>query len=422
MLETGVRDAILRAVDERSEEVVAHLQRLIQIDSVTGREGEIQRFLASTLEEMGLKVDVWEPNLQELASHPAYIPIEGLDFRGRPNVVGLLEGDPGARSLLLNGHIDTINYEPLSEWVDPPLSGLVKDGKVYGRGASDMKGGVAAMTMALKILLDAGYRPKGKVILEYMPDEEVSGYGTLSAIVRGYKADAGICPETSDMCVQPGCIGRMWFFVEVTGKSLSVSSRWEAVDAIEKGMRIIQAVQDWERMRIDDLSHPLYPDIKGAVASAVCMFEAGTFPTAVPGRALLTGSVGLLPSEEPKDIQAQFRAHIERVAQVDPWLRKHPPKVWFKDIGSDGAEIPMDHPIVQTVAEAYECATGSKPTINGRRGGADTRYLIKYGQTPMVIFGPGVTAQMHALNEWVPVSNLIQATKAIALAIYDWCR
>ena len=422
MIQPGTREAILRAVDDRSEEIVGFLQKLIQIDSETGREGLVQQFIASNLKEMGLEVDSWVTDTDQLEGQPGYIAIEGMDFQDRPNVVGILNGDPGARSLLLNGHVDTITSEPVADWEGSPFSGAVRDGRVYGRGSSDMKGGLAAMTMAVKVLLEGGLKPRGTVLLEYVVDEEVTGYGTLSAILRGYRADAGICAETSDMAVQPACIGRLWFTVEITGKSASISNRWEAVDAILEGIKIVQAVEDLERMRHEDLHHPLYPDNRGAMPCAVCMFNAGTFPSATPDRAVLRGSLGLLPFEDVQEVKAQFRAQIERIAQADPWMRNHPPKISFKDVGADGAEIPADHPIVQTLTTAFEAAVGAPPVISGRMGGADTRYLIKYGQTPTVIFGPGVTSQMHAMNEFVPVSNLIQATKILALAIYDWCQ
>lgn len=422
MIEPKTRDAILKAVDDHSEEIVGFLQQLIRIDSETGREGEIQRFIASATKEMGLEVDSWITDPRELEGRPGYIPVHGMDFTDRPNVVGILKGDPGAKSLLLNGHVDTITSEPLEKWEGSPFSGALREGKVYGRGASDMKGGVAAMTMALKVLLDAGLKPRGTVLVEYVVDEETTGYGTLSAIERGYRADAGVCCETSDLCVQPAAIGRLWFTIEITGKSASISNRWEAVDAIQKGIKIVQAIEDLEKMRHQDLHHPLYPDNRGAMPCAVCMFNAGTFPSATPDRAVLRGSMGLLPFEDVQEVKAQFMAQIERVSQADPWLRHHPPAISFKDVGADGAEIPADHPIVQTLKEAFQLALGRAPVVSGRLGGADTRYLIKCGQTPTVIFGPGVTSQMHAMNEWVPVSNLLEATKTLALAIYDWCQ
>lgn len=416
-----MKTRIKTAVESSRDDIVAFLSSLVRINSETGNEGRIQGFIAKTLTEMDLEVDQWEVDSNKLAGHPGYLPVIDYDFSDRPNVVGVLRGTGGGRSLLLNGHVDTITCEPEDEWRISPLSGKVIDGKLYGRGTSDMKSGLAAMTMAVKILKETGFQPKGDIILEYVVDEEVTGYGTLSAIERGYRADAGICCETSNLAVQPACIGRLWFTVEVHGKSSSISNRWESVSAIEKGIKIVQAVEDFERIRIADLRHPLYPDNRGALPCAVCMFNAGTFPSATPEQAVLKGSMGLLPYEDVDTVKESFVRHINYICQADPWLRNNPPAITFKDLGADGAEILVDAPIVTAVIDAFYEATGTTPEVSGRLGGSDTRYLIKYGDTPTVIFGPGITDQMHATNEFVPVENLITATKVLALAIYDWC-
>ena len=412
---------ITQAVDARRAELVALTQGLIQIESITGNEGGIQEFIAPELRRMDLAVDVWVPDLQELARHPAYLPVEGLDFANRPNVVGVWKGGGGGRSLLFNGHVDTIPVEPVTAWTHGPFAGREEQDRVYGRGASDMKGGLSAMTMAVKVLRDLGLQPKGDVILEYVVDEELTGYGTLSAVQRGYRADAGISLETSDLCIQPACIGRLWFTVTLAGLAVGIARHWEGVSAIDKGIKIVQAIEDLEQMRWADLRHPLYPDHRAALPCTVCMFHAGTFPSAVPDLAVLRGSLGVMPQEDVKDVERQVVDQVMRVAQADPWLRAHPPVVEFKEVGADGAEIPLEHPIVQTVARAYSRVTGRAPVFSGRTGGADTRYLIKHGHTPTVIFGPGMTSEMHAVNESIPVANLLTATKTLALAIVEWC-
>lgn len=420
-LSSGLKEKINGAIDAGRYELVALTQRLIQIESITGNEGAIQEYISGELRRMGLTVDVWVPDLKEVTSHPAYIPVDGLDFANRPNVIGVWKGAGGGRSLLFNGHVDTIPVEPVAAWTHGPLTGHEEQDRVYGRGASDMKGGLAAMTMAVRVLRDLGLRPKGDVILEYVVDEELTGYGTLSAVQRGYRADAGISLETSDLCIQPACIGRLWFTVTLKGLAVGIARHWEGVSAIDMGITIVQAVKDLEQMRWADLRHPLYPDHRSALPCVVCMFHAGTFPSAVPETAVLRGSLGIMPQEDVKDVERQVVEQVLRVAQADPWLRAHPPSVEFKEVGADGAEIPTDHPIVQTLSAAYRTVTGSPPTISGRTGGADARYLIKYGRTPTVIFGPGMTSEMHALNESVPVSNLLTATKTLALAVVEWC-
>jgi acetylornithine deacetylase len=420
-MEAQDRDKILTAIDDQQDKVVEFLQQLVRHESVTGNEEEIQSFVARTLTEMGLEVEQFDIDPTELKHYPGFLKPEG-SLESRPNVVGVWHGHGGGKSLLLNGHVDTVPLEPLEEWHDGALSGVVRDGKLWGRGASDMKGGVAAMTMAVSILKGLGMHPKGDVTLEYVVDEERTGLGTLMCVHKGYRADAGICCETSDLLVMPACIGRMWFTVYLRTKPAGISARWEGVSAIDKGWKIVEAVYDLERMRIEDLHHPLYPENRGALPCAVTMFNAGTFPSITPERAVLRGSLGLMPYEDPKEVEEQLRTQIMRVANADPWMREHPPVLTTEGgYVASGAEIPTDHPIVTTVREHFEAATGNEAVLSGRMGAADTRFLIHEGQTPTVIFGPGVTAEMHAMNENVPVDNLIAATKVIALAIHDWC-
>jgi acetylornithine deacetylase len=165
----------------------------------------------------------------------------------------------------------------------------------------------------------------------------------------------------------------------------------------------------------------LYPDNRGALPCAVGRFEAGHYASATPDRAILRGSMGLLPHEDIETVKEQLKTFVDSFCLWDPWLSEHPAKVWFEGLIAEGAEIPVDHPIVTTLADDFREVTGQEPVFSGRMGAADTRFLIRHGDTPTVIFGPGVTAQMHATNEWLPVENLVIATKTLALAIHDWC-
>ncbi|MDW7977938.1 MAG: M20/M25/M40 family metallo-hydrolase, partial [Candidatus Caldarchaeum sp.] len=173
-----VEDKVLAQVDRNREELVEFLRKLVSIPSVTGQEGEVQGFIADFLRErISVKVDVWEPSLEELSKHPGFVPVS-RGYEGRPNVVGVYKGSGGGRSLLFNGHVDVIPVGDESSWKHQPWRAEVKHGVLYGRGASDMKSGLAAYTFALLSVLDAGLRPRGDVILEYTVDEELSGNGT----------------------------------------------------------------------------------------------------------------------------------------------------------------------------------------------------------------------------------------------------
>ena len=181
-------------------------------------------------------------------------------------MVAVCRGSGGGRSLLFNGHIDVIPEGAPENWEHGPWSGDIAGGRLYGRGASDMKAGVAAMTMAMAAVLGSGIRLRGDVILEYVMDEELTGNGTLACVMRGYRADAGICCETSSMCVQPGSIGRIWYEISVKGKAAGIQRRYEGVNGIDLGFLVRQAVEAYEKFRLETVRHPLYPVIEEAIS------------------------------------------------------------------------------------------------------------------------------------------------------------
>jgi acetylornithine deacetylase len=193
------------------------------------------------------------------------------------------------------------------------------------------------------------------------------------------------------------------------------------VSAIEKGYEIVKAVSNLEAIRISRLSHPLYPDKMSSLPCMVGMFDSGSFPSAFPDVCVLKGSLATLPGEETNLVKKEFVDHLLTFASTDPWLRDHPPEISFVGYCGDSAEIPADHPLVTLLSKHLHSVSGQEVKITGRQGAADTRYLIKYGKTPTVIFGPGRTEQMHANNEWVDVGDVITATKTLCLTIMEWC-
>jgi acetylornithine deacetylase len=414
-------ETVLKHIENSSKEIVDFLRELISYPSVTGEEKDIQAFISHWLKDrLNVVVDVWEPNLEELKRHPGYVPVE-RDYRDRPNVVGVYKGQGSGRSLLFNGHVDVIPSGPEEAWQSNPWAGTVKDGKIFGRGASDMKAGLAAYTMALHAILGSGVKLRGDVILEYTVDEELSGNGTLAAITRGYAADVGISGETSSMNVQPACIGRIWYEIPVKGKPAGIQRQWEGVNAIDKGYLVVKAVSEFQEKRMKRITHPLYPNIRETIPCLVGMFQAGSYPSAFPDSCLLKGSMATVPSEDSDRVKKEFAEHLKSSTSTDSWLKENPPAVKYTGYFAEPSEISVDHDIVKCLKAAYETALGVKPSVSGRTGAADIRFLNKYGHTPSVIFGPGPTDQMHATNEYAKVDDLIAATKVYALTILDWC-
>jgi acetylornithine deacetylase len=416
----AARQKLLRLIDDRQEAAIGFLQQMIAIPSVTGDEAAIQKFLAKYMTGIGLEVDMWETDWETLKKHPGYRPVD-RGYEGRPNIVATMKGTGGGRSLLLNGHTDVIPVNDGVGWSDDPWSARIKDGRVYGRGSCDMKSGVASHILAVQYLKEAGLRTKGDVYINIVVDEEVSGHGTLDTVIRGYHADAGISGETSDLMVQPACIGRIWFEIEINGKPVGIQRRYEGISGIDLGNKIARAVADLEATRVATVSHPLYPNVLDSLPCMIGSFSAGNYPSAFPASCLLKGSIGTVPGEDHEGVKRSLVDQIARAAAQDPWMKDHPPVVRFVGYDAQASEIPRAHPIVQTVCRSYKEITGQDPQISGRQGAADTRFLNQYANTPTVIFGPGSTAVMHSNDEYVSIADYITSIKVMALSIYDWC-
>jgi acetylornithine deacetylase len=414
------REKILAEIDASKEDAIAFLQRMVAIPSVTGDEAAIQKFVSDHMKSIGLSVDVWETNWEELKKHPGYRPVD-RGYEGRPNLVGTLKGTGGGRSLLLNGHTDVIPVGKGEGWSDDPWSARIKNGRIYGRGACDMKSGVASHILAVEYLKKLGLTPKGDVMINVVIDEEVSGHGTLDTVIRGYHADAGISGETSDLAVQPACIGRIWFEIEIHGKPAGIQQRYLGVSGIDLGNKITKAVAELEATRVATVTHPLYPSAIDSLPCIVGSFQAGGYPSAFPANCLLKGSIGTVPGEDHEGVKQSLVDQVARAAAADPWMKDHRPVVRFVGYDAQASEIPRNHPIVETLSRCYTDVTGKRAVISGRQGAADTRFLNLYGKTPTVIFGPGSTAVMHADDEWVSIDDYMTAIKVMALSIYDWC-
>ncbi len=315
-MSASVTEKLLQRIDDNRDQAISFLQQMIAIPSVTGDEAKIQKFLADYMGKIGLDVDMWETDWEELKRHPGYRPVD-RGYEGRPNIVATLKGTGGGRSLLLNGHTDVIPVGGGEGWSDNPWSATIKNGRIYGRGSADMKSGVASHIMAVECLMAAGLKTKGDVYINVVVDEEVSGHGTLDTVIRGYKADAGISGETSDLAVQPACIGRIWFEIEIHGKPAGIQKRYEGISGIELGNKIAKAVADLEAKRVATVTHPLYPNALDTLPCIIGSFSAGNYPSAFPVNCLLKGSIGTVPGEDHEGVKQSLVEQVARAAVED---------------------------------------------------------------------------------------------------------
>jgi acetylornithine deacetylase len=413
-----MEEKILKAIEENKEESVRFLRKLISFDSsisrqgVNGKEGKAAEWLAEELKKVSCEIDMFYPDNQKLSKYPEFNP--GHDYTERPNVVGSLKGKGGGRSLILNGHIDTVPPGDIDSWKHNPWEGGIEGDKVYGRGSVDMKGGVAAMIMAVKFIKAAGIKLKGDVILQCVVDEEGGGNGTLACVDKGYKADAAIITEPTSLKILVTHRGAMHLKVRVKGKSTHVCFRWKGVSAIEKMVKIMNSLSELEKRWLATKYHPLLPsptimagEIKGGVGASI-----------VPGECAIKVDVKYLPQENKEDVQREVEENIKNTAQSDPWLKEHPPEILWT-LNASPYEISSRHPLAKTLGN---CVNKIKEVseVSGLPSGADARILNNIGKIPTVIFGPGDLSQAHSIDESISISEYIKAIKILTLSIIEW--
>jgi acetylornithine deacetylase len=434
LVDAAVVERLRQAAQDLEDETVALTQELVRIPTENpkltkmpaGAEAECQDVIEARFRALGCTTERWDV------------------YPGRPDVVGTLQGEggEGAHSLILNGHIDVVPGGDPAAWTYPPFAAEIADGKIWGRGAVDMKGPIAAMIVAIEAIQRAGIRLQGDVLLESVVDEEAGGPGTSQTVEHGYRADAAIVVEPTDFVVQPVEGGLEWLRVVVRGRSGHSAYRYRsvhaggqgtAVNAIEKAAKILAAVQELERHWGVHKRHPLLPAGITTINPGVIMGGTGggadgipnvvTAVSTFPDFCALELSMKYLPSEQTANVRAEFEDYISRVAAADPWLREHPPEIeWgIRGVSFPPAEISMDHPLIHVLTEAAEQASGTPAEIDGMEAVTDLAWLAGAG-IPGAIFGPGkLVGNAHGDNEHIAIADLTKGVFALALAVCGWC-
>jgi acetylornithine deacetylase len=393
-----IKGKIDAAVESQRQEALELLQMMVRTPSLEGEEKAVQEIVARKLGDMQLEVDMWDPPDEELQAHPAYVPV-GRSYKDRPNVVGIYRGTGSGRSLILNGHVDVVPIGPEDTWSIPPWSGIYQDGRVYGRGSADMKGGCVSNIMAIKALQAAGIR----------------------LILRGYTADA--CNFTEPSGLDRMAIsnrGAQYFRITVPGQEGGTEYKHQLVNPITKAMEVFQAIEAYSIMREASVSHPLYDayyDTK--VPLGVCKIQAGEWPSTVASQCVMEGTIECLPGENIHIVKDQFKKYLLEWSAKDAWLKDHPLKIEWFGLWFDAAEISPDHPYIKTIREIVKETTDEDLLVGGG-GGCDLRLPVLYGHTPAVLFGPK-GGLIHGTDEYVEFEQVITCSKILALAATRWC-
>ncbi|AGK54560.1 peptidase [Bacillus sp. 1NLA3E] len=396
------------------------LQKLVQEGSIRGHESRAQAIIIEKCRELKLKLDIWEIGDKELINHPKFCS-DRKSFLDNPNVVGLLKGKGGGKSIILNSHIDVVPEGDRTKWREDPFSGLVEHGRLYGRGSSDMKGGTVALLLAIEAIRATKLQLKGDVIFESVIEEESGGAGTLATLLRGYRADGAIIPEPTNLKFFPKQQGSMWFRITVHGKSAHGGTRYEGTSAIEKALLIIQHLQKLETDRNNRINDPLYEHISLPIPINVGKMNGGNWPSSVPDLAVIEGRMGVAPNETMEQAEKEMESNLLALQEIDPWFSLYPPKIeWFGGRWLPG-NLPVEHPLVEVITGSYEEITTKEPLIEASPWGTDGGLLSQVGQIPVIIFGPGVTEVAHDANEYINLNDVFMAAEIIALTVLRWC-
>lgn len=418
----GSREVVLQEIDRRATELFAMIQELVRIPSVVGEEGRAQEWVFNLYKTLGLEVVRLVPRKEDLLRHPAYFEIGFPYDESRPNVIGIFRGEGGKRSLLLNGHIDVVSPEPLEAWDEGgPWSGRIEGGRLYGRGAADMKSGLLAGFFALKSLLSLGLKPKGSVMLQSVIEEEAGGSGgTLACLQAGYTADAMIIPEPFDLRIVTAHPGIRYFRVKVVGKTAHAGQSHLGVNAIGKLTKIYDRLMKLDVERAERHRNAFFETSSGRSCNLnIGIFRAGDWVSTVAGAAQLEARISYLPEETEESMRCEVEQAVSEVAAKDEWLKEHPPTIeWFGWDAKPWVQDPSALPIRRFKEVASE-VLGSSPEIAASHAGLDTRFGAYFGM-PSFTFGPR-GGLLHTSNEYVELDSLLKTTKVLAAFIADWC-
>ena len=438
------KEKVVAYLNQHEEELMDFLKETIRINSVNPgkdlpgiKEEDIAKYLAEYLEKSGFKVDLF-----------------AVDPEGkRLNVCAVLPGSKKSgesKNLILSAHTDTVIVSEIEKWSENPFGGEEKDGKIYGRGAADMKGGLASAVFAAKAVKDCGIETDGDVILMFSAGEESCEGGEIGAkacVERGHRAPFAIVCEPTTLEIHNSTCSTFAFELIVHGKAIHTCCRNQVifpqsayqssgeeigVDAVEKALPLIQFFyrleKEWNH-RYRGKSAAGTGGKGGHDRQGIGVFtinpsfvESGTYIGAVPGSLKVTYAVWHPPEVSCHDVIKEIREKVAAYAQTDDWLRAHPPEVigpvpqiWPGFVTDDTIA-----PVAQ-LKKSFEDVISQPPIVTGFRATCDGTYLMDEG-IDTVICGPGEIGDgVHGYDEFVRRDEVLAAAKIYAKFICDWC-
>jgi acetylornithine deacetylase len=385
------------------------LVRLVEAPTVLGAEEQGQRLMEEAFRDCGLEPRSVPLDAQALKRAEGASPFT-WDVDGKRSVVAEL-GRGDGRSLILNGHVDVVPPAAEELWTSPPFSARRDGDWLYGRGACDMKAGLAAMTGAVRGLKRAGAEPAAPVQLQSVVEEECTGHGALQCLLDGARADACVITEPHPDHLTVAQVGVLWFHVEIAGIPAHAARAdrlgFNAIAASHDVLAALRALE--ERLNADPpppfdvFDHPINLN-PGVIAG-------GDWPSTVAATCTLSCRLGLYPGQDPADLREQVEA---AVAEAAPGAR-----VRYDGFACEGAVVDHAEPVVTVLGDAYARVHGERPALQATTATTDVRHFVRAG-IPAVCFGPR-GERIHGIDERVSLRSVTESAQVLGLFIRDWC-
>jgi acetylornithine deacetylase len=402
MTDAEVLDAVAAESGWMEELLVA----LVEAPTVLGAEESGQAVMEAAWRDCGLEPRSVPLDAEALRRAEGASPFS-WDVASKRNVVADWGGG-GGRSLILNGHVDVVPPAAEALWTHPPYT-AVRDGDwLYGRGACDMKAGLAAMSGAVRALARAGATPAAPVQLQSVVEEECTGHGALQCLLDGARADACVITEPHPDHLTVAQVGVLWFHVDVAGRPEHAARATQGFNAIEAAYEAIAALRALEA-RLNESPPPPFDAFEHPINLNPGVIAGGDWPSTVPATCTLSCRIGLYPGQEP--------AAMQRL--VEEALGPTGARVRYDGFACEGSVVAADEPVISVLGDAYARLHGERPALQATTATTDARHFVRAG-IPAVCFGPR-GERIHGIDERVSLRSVTESAQVLGLFIRDWC-
>lgn len=410
---------VLDAINEHA--LLLDLVSMIQVPSVTGTDAEsdLQHRHATRLTALGFDVDTWKLDLDGLAAHPDHPGSEAPRTEGY-GVVGVL-GPTEVPALILQGHVDVVPTGDLARWDNrDPWSGQVRHGAVHGRGACDMKAGLAANLAVARAMVDSEITLERPLALHAVISEEDGGLGAFATMLRGHRGEAAIITEPTSGRVVVANAGALTFQLRVQGRATHASTRLSGHSALDAFWPVHAALAELERSR-NTRTDPVFADTPLPYPISIGTVRSGDWASSVPDLLVAEGRLGVQLDEPPAVARRTLDRAVTEACDRDPWLREHPVEVSWPGGQFASGRIDTDHRLVAEIVSTIGAAEGREPTLGGAPYGSDLRLYAGIGGIPTLHYGPGDVGLAHGPRERVDIDELLRTTRSLALLAARRC-